>query len=727
MTDRPIFALPDALAGKGAPDQVGHDEEKLAAIQVAMTQHIDDLTERRTELLGRSGGNYQAMLDRDLDVHRVTARLRMLTRFEMDLCLGRVVREGDPEPIYIGRIGVTDSDGDRVLVDWRSPAAEPFFSATLADPMGLVSRRRYRWRDGQVVDYWDEQFALSGEHAPTDGLALDDQAAFIASLGQSRSSQMRDVLTTIQSDQDAAIRADSRGSLVVDGGPGTGKTVVALHRAAYLLYSDPRVSEGRGGVLVVGPHRPYLGFVSDVLPNLGEDGVQVATIADLVPDLMNEGEEVVAPDVGEDPAVARLKGSARMEDAVRAAVRFYEDPPTARYEVSTAAGEVAITKAAWAAAFEAAEPGTPHNPARQQIWEALLDHVIDSLEADADEGGAVAGRAALRREVEGDRELAEVFNRAWPLVDPADLIGDLWSVPAFLRRCAPWLEPAEVTMLQRDSPTAWTIADLPLVDAARHLLGAFERPARQGVEDELAVLERETRERVTAEFTEASDGEGAVTMLHGADLQEALAASTETASRPTSTDGPFSHIIVDEAQELTDAQWLMLLRRCPSRSFTVVGDRAQARQGFAETWDERLRRIGLRTSRVVTLHLNYRTPAEVMEEAGPVITAVLPDANVPRSVRRSGLPVRRGAVTELEGILDEWESEHPDGVGCVIGGASYGQRARIRSLSPAMTKGLEFDLVVLVDPDQFGGDVTGAVDRYVAMTRATSQLVVLEG
>src|SRR6059058_108771 len=274
------FDLPDRLIAKADPALIADDEQHFAAIAESLEQSIADLSDRLDAERKAPGGIGQEAMDRDMEIHRLTARLRVLRRFGLDLCLGRVVGADDPEPVYVGRLGLTDSAGRRLLVDWRSPAAEPFFGATHANRMGLVSRRRYRWTRGRISDYWDEVFTADGfrSHAP----ALDDQSAFIASLGTNRSARMQDVLGTIQADQDAIIRAGSRGGLVVDGGPGTGKTVVALHRTAYLLYSDPRLGHHRGGVLVVGPHEPYLAYVADVLPSLGEEGVQTCTLRDLV-------------------------------------------------------------------------------------------------------------------------------------------------------------------------------------------------------------------------------------------------------------------------------------------------------------------------------------------------------------------------------------------------------------------------------------------------------------
>src|SRR5215213_7497420 len=230
------FDLPDHLSAKAHPALIAADEQHFAALADSLAQSIADLTDRLDAERKAPGGIGQEALDRDLEIHRLTARLRTLRRFGLDLCLGHIVRADDPEPVYIGRLGLTDDAGRRLLLDWRSPAAEPFFGATHARPMGLASRRRYRWTRGRISDYWDEVFTAEGLQQQA---ALDDQSAFIASLGSSRSPRMQDVLGTIQADQDAIIRAGSRGALVVDGGPGTGKTVVALHRSAYLLYSDP--------------------------------------------------------------------------------------------------------------------------------------------------------------------------------------------------------------------------------------------------------------------------------------------------------------------------------------------------------------------------------------------------------------------------------------------------------------------------------------------------------
>ncbi|CAN5201447.1 hypothetical protein BH20ACT5_BH20ACT5_24330 [soil metagenome] len=305
-------------------------------------------------------------------------------------------------------------------------------------------------------------------------------------------------------------------------------------------------------------------------------------------------------------------------------------------------------------------------------------------------------------------------------------------MPAYLRRCAPWLSPDDVRRLQRADAQSWTVSDLPLLDAARQRLGDPEAARHKSRPDAAVAAEHEQMTTVVDDLIAADDSELLLmSMLRGQDLRGVLV--DETALPGTDPDllaGPFAHVVVDEAQELTDAEWQMLLRRCPSRSFTIVGDRAQARHGFAESWSERLERIGLERVELASLRINYRTPREVMAEAEPITLAMLPDANVPTAIRSGDVPVVHGSVSDLDSVLDTWLAAHADGIACVIGTSdiAYGTfraTSRVRWLTPELCKGLEFDLVVLTDPEAFGTGIEVAVDRYVAMTRATQQLVIL--
>lgn len=738
-TPKSVFDLPPRLHRKADPLLIGRDEQQFAAIARALAADVRRTEERTAALQREAVGGGQRALERDLEVQSLTARLRILRRFGLDACIGRMV-DAAGTVTYIGRFGLADAAEERLLTDWRAPASAPFFAATAARPLGLTSRRRYRWREGRIVDYWDEVFADDGvDHSG----ALDDQSAFIASLGASRSPRMRDVLGTIQADQDAIIRADSRRALVVDGGPGTGKTVVALHRAAYLLYDDARMRAGHGGLLFVGPHRPYVDYVDDVLPSLGEDGALVCAVDDLVAGGAEAAEET-------DPQIRRLLGDGRVVDAVDAAVRRWQRPPRRATAIETAWGTVVVGPAEWSEIFADADE-LPHNAHRARAWDRLLDLLEDRIDDDLRDGGGGSADAwgegwgeasrprddfdaygsgweedeSTRETLENDEELRALFDRAWPLLDPEALLRGLLSTPELLRRCAPWLAAADVDVLvARGAPPAWTDVDLPLLDAARRGVGDPRSEVRERRARQAAAEERRVMSDVVSDLIAADDGDLRImSMLRGQDLRGTLAQPTASERDPYA--GPFAHLVIDEAQELTDAQWRMLLRRCPSRSVTIVGDRAQARHGFPETWGERLARVGLDRANVTSLSVNYRTPQEVMDVAGPVIRAALPDANVPESIRRTGIPVAYGSRDELEAVLDAWERDRAEGTAVVIGAPAFASRPRVASLDPQRVKGLEFDLVVLVDPDRFGGGITGAVDRYVAMTRATQRLVVL--
>ena len=638
------FALPERLRARADPALIARDERQFAAIAETAERLIAELSDRIDEARLSTGRKGQVAMERDQAIHRLTARRRTLRRFGLDMCLGHIVAADDAEPVYIGRFGLSDGQGRRLLIDWRAPAAEPFFAATHARPMGLTRRRRYRWTRGRVSDYWDEVFTADGLADPVETAALDDQSAFIASLATSRTPRMRDVLGTIQADQDAIIRAGSGGALVVDGGPGTGKTVVALHRAAYLLYADPRLRGGRSGVLFVGPHQHYLAYVSDVLPSLGEDGVQICTLRDLVPQGASAVNEA-------DPEVARLKSSADMVRAIDARGAHLrgaaDDPDDGGDRVGRDQGE-----------RRRLGRGLRRGRARHPAQRGPRDDPGGTARLADRARRADAPPDLLRKALRRNRNLHTTLDRAWTLVEAADLVSDLWSVPAYLRRCAPWLSPADVRRLQRSTSAEWTVSDLPLLDAARLRLGDPDASRRQRLREAALAAQRDQMDTVVGDLLEANtydDGEGVWTMLRGEDLREALVdEGALPAIDPDRLAGTFAHVIVDEAQELTDAEWQMLLVRCPTRSFTIVGDRAQARHGFTESWRERLIRVGIDRIEVAPLSINYRTPVEIMVEAEPIIRAALPDANVPTSIRSTGVPVGHGPVSLLRPVMDDW-------------------------------------------------------------------------
>ncbi|GAA3959085.1 RNA polymerase recycling motor ATPase HelR [Gordonia caeni] len=706
------FDLPDSSARKAAAALIADDDARFAAIDAAVAAHSDGIEERLDTLYRTPARGGREAAERDAEIRGLTARLKVLRRRGAELCLGRMTAP-DGTIGYLGRIGVTDADGRDLLLDWRTPAAAPFFAASRAQPCGLAARRRYRWSNGRVSDYWDE--ALTDDALRSlDGGALDAESSFLAALGAAGTGRMRDVLATLAAEQDAIIRDRAGGTLVVDGGPGTGKTVVALHRAAYLLYADPRVTAARGGVLFVGPTPAFLSYVADVLPDLGEEGTRFATLRDLTAEGAGAIEEP-------DRRVAELK--AGLTAAIERAVAFYEDPPDRPVTVETDWADVTVTARDWAVAFDAVEYGTPHNEARGQILDALTEHLA------ARHPGLPGGEFAAA--LAADRSLLSALHRAWPLLDARDVVGDLWTVPAYLRLCAPALSVDEAAALHRPDPQHWTVADLPLLDAARHRLGDKDFESRDRRRSAAVAEQQRVMGEVLDELVAADDDrEGLVQQFAFGGMGTLVTDETGLpVADPDRLAGPFAHVVVDEAQDLTDAEWAMLARRCPAGGFTVVGDRAQSRRGDDRTWRERLTAAGLRDLRVAALSVNYRTPREVMEVAAEQIRPLLPSANIGESIRSAGRPVRRIGVDQVPAVLDAWLAGN-DGVAAVIGGpgrlAGIGERARVRALLPSETSGLEFDLVVAIAPGEYGSGLPGAVNRYIAMTRTTGELVIAE-
>ena len=709
LDDTSAFDLPARLAPKADPTLIAGDEQRFTAIAESLDESIADLFARLDALRRSPGGLGQAAMDRDMEIHRVTARLRTLRRFGLDVCLGHMVSDEDPDPVYVGRLGLMDSAGHQLLIDWRTPAAEPFFGATHANPMGLTRRRRYRWTRGRISDYWDEVFTADGLQPTPHSMTSPPSSPVWAATGRPGCATCSPPSKPTRTPSSARDRAAFSSSTAVP----------VPVRPSSLCTAPPTCSTPIPGSVAPGAGCCSSARTSPTWPTsptfypVGEEGVQTCTLRDLV----TEG---AGATVETDPHVARLKASAGLVEAIETAVRFYEEPPTKGMTVTTEGADIPLSAGDWAEAFHAPETGTPHNEARDQIWEVLLTILMGRYHGDVP-------AAQLRKSLRRNEELRTTLNNAWTLVEPADLVADLWSVPAYLRKCAPWLSSDDVRKLQRADAQNWTVSDLPLLDAARQRLGDPAVSRRLREYNATVAAERERMDRVVDNLIAGDDSELLVmSMLRGEDLQDALV--DETALPRTDPDllaGPFAHIVVDEAQELTDAEWQMLLRRCPSRSFTIVGDRAQARHGFTESWQERLERVGLDRINLASLSINYRTPEEVMAEAEPVIRAVLPDANVPTSIRSTDVPVLHGAASELGSILDTWLAVHAEGIGCVIGDPTFQATSRVQSLTPELSKGLEFDLVVLVDPDAFGTDIQGAVDRYVAMTRATQQLVIL--
>ncbi|NQD40955.1 RNA polymerase recycling motor ATPase HelR [Glutamicibacter halophytocola] len=695
-----------------SPANTEQDQQRLCEIAARIEQLRAELIERIAARGKDQAGILQQSLERDVELGELARRLRQLDRMGPYACLGFMELAETGERLYVGRLGLSDEHGKQLMIDWRAPAAEPFFAATHEKNYGLAIRRRYRWRRQRISDYWDEVFDSSqlASHA-----RLDDHSSFLASLGSKRSPKMQDVLSTIQSDQDAIIRSGSQGALVVDGGPGTGKTVVALHRAAYLLYADPRLRSQGGRILVVSPHEAYSAYVSDILPNLGEDEVLISTLSNIV---SNYDGVLVEPD----QEVHRIKSSLAMLDTIKRAVLVFEEPPSADVLIDLAEAQATVTSHLWRDAAAMIDHDTPHNEARTQLREALIDQLLPQVaSADDDE-------PLLRAELARSTALNGLLAEHWPVLDPLNLLKALYSTPALLRYSGRELGSEEIAkLLANPAAGAWTASDIPLIDLARFLIGDPHSESKHLDEQSRIAAKRKRWKNVIDDLmASADDKEDLSSQLMHQDLQEQLLAQgLESNVASGGYSGPFSHVIIDEAQDLTDAQWAMVQRRCPSGSLTIVGDRAQAVDGFRMTWEQRLAQVGIRDIIVSPLHVNYRGTAQIMEAAAEQILAHMPEANVPRSLRLDGAPVKYARLTELGTILDHWLAENAQGTAAVIGAPNFRAPSRVSVLSPENAKGLEFDLVLVCQPQSFGTGLGGAVRRYVAMTRATAQLVVL--
>jgi DNA helicase IV len=717
-------------------------EQELVSLLYGRLDSLRAQTRRRLEETRRRGasGTPQARSERDAFAALYEDRLAQLEAVEPGLCFGRLDLV-DGERLHIGRIGLTDDSHDTLLVDWRAPAAEPFYRATPAEPYGVVRRRHLRTKARRVLDVEDDVFDIDSL-SDSDRETLGGGGALLAALNESRTGRMRDIVATIQGEQDRVIRGEPAGVLVVQGGPGTGKTAVALHRAAYLLYSH-RERLARSGVLVVGPGPTFVRYIEQVLPSLGETGVLLSTLEGLV-----AGAEVTGVESGE---VANLKADARMADVIEAAVAARQRVPTGDLIVGFEDHELVLTPQDVATArARARRSRRRHNRGRYAFAKQLLRFVMSRL---ADVDAELAKERWVMRTVMASDDFREVVDACWPRLSATDLIADLLTPDGLAAAASDYYSAVERAVLARAPGSPWTAADMPLLDEAWSHLGDPEEVLRVAAERRQQRADRAyAQEVVTASGLRGQVSAAALAERFSGSANGSRGVADRAATDP---DWEFGHIIVDEAQELSPMAWRMLARRCPVRSMTVVGDIAQASASWgARSWAAALEPIAPDRWRVAELTVNYRTPSEVMAVAADVLAAVDPGSDSPSSVRDAGYPPLSHLVAATDDLADRVgdvvaealtaigegklavitpDRVYADVVASVskrfagaVGTGAAGLDATVAILGVTEAKGLEFDAVVLVEPAIWleGGD-RGLRELYVALTRATQRLDVV--
>ncbi|MGW3593505.1 HelD family protein [Streptomyces sp. NPDC005167] len=768
--------------------EIAHEQAHLDMLHTRVETLRDDARHQLAGVLREAGGTRQARLEREAAVGRYAAQVARYDAAENGLCFGRLdLRDGDR--YYIGRVGLPaeSADDDPLLLDWRAPAARPFYVATPAAPHGVRKRRHITTRGDRVVRLDDE--VLDRDGVPVG--ELTGEAALLASLDAGRTGRMHDIVATLQAEQDAIIRSDHRGVLVVQGGPGTGKTAVALHRAAYLLYTHRQLASR--GVLVVGPNPTFIGYIGQVLPGLGENSVLLSTVGELFPGVRADRTEL--------PETAELKGRTEMAAVIAAAVRDRQVPVDTGLEVEFDGDVVRLDHEECVRAADAARATRlPHNRAapvfRREIVAALARrsvedtrHLADRLEADiaevlaeadldravradldalpgllGEEDSAAAQErteaqdiADVQRMLATDADVRAALDALWPPLTAQQLLTDLYGDRARLASAAHGLTRAERELLYRAPGGGWTAADVPLLDETAELLGQDNRAAEAAAAAERAEGVAYAQRVLDLAAGEGEDEESLTGMLDAetlADRHEERMVRTVAERALADRDWVFGHIIVDEAQELSQMAWRLLMRRCPTRSMTLVGDVAQTGDAAgASSWASALApHVGDRW-RQVSLTVNYRTPAEIMASTAEVLAALGPGLQLPRSVRETGLePWRmrtepgllartladraakeaaaledgRLAVLVPDARRDELGAAVAESVPDAVYGDEPDLESRVVVLGVRQAKGLEFDAVLIADPAEILARSTrGLNDLYVALTRATQRLGII--
>ncbi|MBP2479710.1 DNA helicase IV [Crossiella equi] len=672
----------------------------------------------------RAAGDSLGRWQRDTAVATWRRRITQLREAERGLCFGRLDLL-DGTGTHIGRIGLFEEDeGEALLVDWRAPAARPFYCATAANPGDVLRRRHFHTRGRQLVDYHDD--VLSGVGVP------DADSALMAALRAPRGEAMRDIVTTIQAEQDEVIRLEHQGVLVIEGGPGTGKTAVALHRVAYLLYRH-RERLSRRGVLIVGPNAGFLRHISAVLPSLGETDVVFCAPGELYPGVVATAED--------GPEQSRVKGDLAAVDVVARAVADRQELPgePIALELDDVTLEIDDALAGQARRLARAT-GLTHNPARRVFREHLGALLVRQAVARLGEGWLdpedpphVSAELAedVRAELRGLPEFHDAVERLWPVLTPQRLLADLYESPERLRAAgAPGL-------LHRADGQAWTVADVPLLDEAAELLGEDtvdeQRRARRQAEAEAEYAEGvlQILDAHDEEETRIADVVDAAVLARRQDELDHRSLAERAVADRTWT---YGHLVVDEAQELSPMCWRVLMRRNPSHSATLVGDRAQrSSPGAGRDWASSLSPYVGDRWQYRRLTVNYRTPAEIMAVADPVLALISSESAPSTSVRHGDRPWLRVVPSEAvpgavrEAVVRERRAAAAGRSVAVIATATVLATLDlpdgVTALTPAQAKGLEFDVVVVADPGAvLTGGEAGPADLYVALTRATQRL-----
>ncbi|MBB5832013.1 HelD family protein [Brachybacterium aquaticum] len=732
--------------------------EAQVAREIAREQeYADRLYERVDELIAQVERNldqiqgsqqastHQNRSERDAFMALYEDRLALLRSVSRSVVFGRLDMD-DAARHYIGRIGLFTPEREQLLVDWRAPAASAFYRATSTERLGVRLRRHLINRGRTVVGLEDDVLDQSMLEGGAEDVVLQGEGALLAAVSGTRTGRMGDIVATIQAEQDRIIRSENRGVLVVQGGPGTGKTAVALHRAAYLLYTHRRRLE-HTGVLIMAPTPGFLRYIERVLPSLGESGVVMMTPGEMFP-----GVTTFAHDEDD---VARVKGDIAMADLLAKAVKLRQVVPEKDVRLRIDGTDLVLTRdMVRSARREARATHRPHNAARTVFVRAAMDRLVDAYErALKAEGRTVVpeDRPDLLSDLRHDPEVRRQLNLAWLPYTPQGFLRILLSRPDRLRAAAPRALADRVSLLVRPKDAEWTVEDVPLLDEIAELLGEDSAPAEAKAKDDAE------RRRADVEYArkviENIDTSGIVRAEDLADQVSRIRDGRTLAERASSERSwTYGHVVVDEAQEHSPMSWRALMRRAPTKSFTVVGDVAQTSSaGGTDSWTAALSPYVQDRLEVEHLTVNYRTPARIMDRAvamaqahslpvtavssvregdeDPLLERTEPGqltARIAAAVRavHARIPGRIAVIAAAERLEDLAAALRADGDLPRIGTGSAGVDDEIAVMTAQDAKGLEFDTVVIVEPAELI-DAHGAGDLYVAMSRSTQHLGVV--